>query len=486
MDPHDVRLASELEIDPDVMRAMGRAVVDRIVDHLSTIESQPVAGDVRAEALCRAMREPAPEQGTSLDSLLGPLFEEWIPRSFTTPSPGYFAYIPGGGLFPGALADFIAAGVNRFTGVWEAAPALVQLESNALDWLRDWMGFPPTTRGLFTSGGSTATLNAILCARERSLGSDIRSGVMYHSVEAHHSVRKSARLAGIMPDRIRTVPVDREFRLDLSSLEREIAADRARDLRPFLIVSSAGTVNTGAVDPLDRITALAAREDLWHHVDGAYGACFHLCPELRPLLPGLSGVDSLTLDPHKGLFLPYGTGALLVRDGSMLRRVHAATATYLPDSPDLDEFYDPSQHGPDLSRAFPGLRVWLSVKVFGAARFRAALAEKRELALAAAARLAEADGFVVLGPPQLSLFAFYVTWPGASREQEDAATNEVLERVRARGKAMLTGCRAGGRFLGRLCVLSFRSHAEHVETAVTQLIEERAALVAAQSDAVHE
>jgi len=171
-------------------------------------------------------------------------------------------------------------------------------------------------------------------------------------------------------------------------------------------VSSAGTTNTGAVDPLVDIGRLAAREGLWHHVDGAYGAFFHACPELRPLLAGLPGADSLTFDPHKGLFLPYGTGALLVRDGTALRAAHRASAGYLPGTPDAHEFYDPSQHGPDLSRGFPGLRVWLSLKLFGARRVRAAILEKRELALQAAERIARIPGIVMDAPPQLSLFAF--------------------------------------------------------------------------------
>ena len=172
---------------------------------------------------------------------------------------------------------------------------------------------------------------------------------------------------------MRSLGVDGDFRMRPEALEAAIVEDRARGLVPFIVVSSAGTTNTGAVDPLDAIADIAAREGLWHHVDGAYGAFFHMCPELRPLLAGLPRADSLTLDPHKGLFLPYGTGALLVRDGEALRAAHAATAGYLPETPDRNEFYDPSEYGPELSRDFRGLRVWLPLSLFGAARFRAAL-----------------------------------------------------------------------------------------------------------------
>src|SRR5262249_11311815 len=334
------------------------------------------------------LRESAPERGEALGPLLDLLFDTCIPRSFTAPGPGYLAFIPGGGIYPAALADFITNTVNRYTGVWQGAPAMVQLEANALDWLREWMAFRRETRGLFTAGGSTATFNALLCARERYLGADIRSGVLYTSDQAHHSVLKSAKLAGIMPDRVRAIESDERFRIRLDRLREAIADDRRAGLRPFAVVSNAGTVNTGAVDPLDAVADLCAAEDLWHHVDGAYGAFFYLVPELRETLRGLPRADSLTLDPHKGMFLPYGTGALLVRDGSALRAAHEATASYLPAMPHPEDFYDPSQHGPELSRGFPGLRVWLSVKLYGSAAFRAALAEKRALAVDAARRVA--------------------------------------------------------------------------------------------------
>ena len=448
---------------------MAEEVIARSIEHIASAECQPSRGDVDAAALCRSLREPAPEHGTALDRLLDHLFLDCIPRSFTTIGPGYLAYIPGGGLYPAALADFIADTTNRFTGIWQAAPALVQLEANALDWLRDWMGFPDTTRGLFTTGGSMATFNAILCARERQLGADIRRGVLYTSDQAHHSVLKSAKMAGVMPDRVRAVRTDDRYRLGVDALADAIREDRRRGLTPFAVVSNAGTTNTGAVDPLDAVANLCARERLWHHIDGAYGAFFHLSDELRPVLEGLSRADSLTVDPHKGMFLPYGTGALLVRDGAALRAAHEATAAYLPSMPHPDDFYDPSQHGPELSRAFPGLRVWLSVKLFGAAAFREAIAEKRRLALDAWRRVAALPHIVVDAPPELSLFAFHVTWPGATRLEEDDATRALLERTTNRGRVMLTGCTAHDRFLGRVCVLSFRTHQQHIDHLVEDL-----------------
>ncbi len=460
---------ADLDLSPEDMLALGNTVVARSVAHLADLNTMASCGDYTdIEAFCRSLREPAPEHGTPLDALLDPLFDEWIPRSFTTPGPGYLAYIPGGGIFPAALADFIASSTNRYTGVWRAAPALVQLESNALDWLRDWMEFPSEARGLFTTGGSMAMFNAIACARELHLGNEIRSGTLYVSSQSHHSIAKAARLAGIAHDRVRTIDVDAEFRMRVHDLERAIASDRSAGLKPFMVFSTAGTTNTGAVDPIDDIADLSASEGLWHHVDGAYGAFFHMVPELRPLLRGLPRADSLTLDPHKGMFMPYGIGALLVRDGEALRALHSTTAGYLPKN--QDEFYDPAQYGPDLSRGFPGLRVWLTLKLFGAVRYRAALAEKRELALWAAEQVARIPGIVMDALPQLSLFAFHLESPALDTlEAQNAATRALMTRVTQRGRVMMTGAAVGERYLGRVCVLSFRTRRAAAEACVEDL-----------------
>lgn len=475
---------ANLEFTVDEMRSMAAATLDRVLNHLATLSEQPICGDVNVEAQCRAMREPAPELPAPLAPLLDSLFNDYIPHSFNCAAPGYLAFIPGGGIFPAALADLISDSVNRYTGIWRAAPLLVQLEANVLDWFRDWMGFPATTRGLFTPGGSMAAFAAIVCARERHLGADIRSGVIYTSNQVHHSVVKAARLAGILTDRVRSLPVDDQFRLRADLLGDAIRADRAAGLKPFLVVSSAGSTNTGAVDPLDAIADIAGREGLWHHADGAYGAFFHMCEDLRPLLSGLPRADSLTLDPHKGMFLPYGTGALLVRDGTALRAAHSASAGYLPPPPGgsgEDECYDPSQHGPDLSRGFPGLRVWLAVKLYGAARFKNALREKRNLALEAAREIARIPGIVLSTFPHLSLFAFHVRLPNGSIEMENAASRQLIERVTARGKVMLTGCTVNGRFLARICVLSFRTRAEQIRICIEHVAEETARLLAVKN-----
>ena len=472
---------ANLELSPAEMQAMGEAVVTRSVAHLAVLHDMPSCGDYTdIEALCRSMRESAPENGAPLEASLDLLFDECIPRSFTTPAPGFMAYIPGGGVYPAALADFISDTTNRYTGIWQAAPALVQLEANVLDWFRDWMQFPAETRGLFTTGGSMAIFNAIACAREKLLGHDIRSGTLYVSSQSHHAIVKAAKLAGIAHDRVRVIEVDTDFRMRVDELEHAVSVDRAAGLKPFMVFSNAGTTNTGAVDPIDLIADVAAREQMWHHVDGAYGGFFHMVPELRPLLSGLPRADSLTLDPHKGLFMPYGTGTLLVRDGEALRALHSSSAGYLPDN--QTEFYDPAQYGPDLTRGFPGLRVWLTLKCFGAAKYRAALAEKRELAVWAAEQVEQIPGVVMDARPQLSLFAFHLESAAlSSLESQNEATRALMSRVTNRGQVMLTGATSGSRFLARVCIVSFRTRRADVETCVRQLAEETTALLASRA-----
>jgi len=472
---------ASLDLTPAQMTEMGKAVMARAVANLAALPETPSRGDYTdIQATCRSMREGAPEKGVALDSLLDQLFDEWIPRSFTTTGSGYLAYIPGGGVYTAALADFITDSVNRYTGIWEGAPALVQLEANVLEWVRDWMCFPQTTRGVFTTGGSMAMFNAIACAREKLLGDDIRSGTLYVSSQSHHSIVKSAKLAGIAHDRVRTIDVDENFRIRTDDLEKAIVADRRAGLRPFMVFSNAGATNTGAVDPINAVADIAAGAGIWHHVDGAYGGFFHMVPELRLLLSGLPRADSLALDPHKALFLPYGTGLLLVRDGEALRALHSSTAGYLPDN--QSEFYDPAQYGPELSRGFPGLRVWLTLKVFGAERYRAALKEKRELAVWAAEQIALIPGVVMDAPPQLSLFAFHLEGNGLdSLAAQNAATESLMHRITNRGQLMLSGAMAGERYLGRVCVLSFRTRRAQMELCVQQLAEETAGLLAEAS-----
>lgn len=461
---------SPLEPDGAEVRRLVDEAVARIVRYLETLPEQPAADVEGAVELARSLAEPLPEAGWPLGELLDLLFERAVPKSYNAAGPGYLGYIPGGGLFASALADLVAGSVNRYTGVFAAAPALVQLEANVLRWFADLVGYPAQARGILTSGGSLAAFTAIVTARRERLPEDFLSGTLYLSDQTHHSVAKAAVLAGFPPGNVRVVASDGAFRIRLDRLAERVAEDRRRGLTPFLVAASAGTVNTGAIDPLPELARFAREEGLWLHADAAYGGFFVLTERGREALAGLEAADSVVLDPHKGLFLPYGNGALLVRDGPALRRAHSFGASYLPESqadPDLADFH---LDGPELSRPYRGLRAWLPLKLYGAAAFRRALDEKLDLARWIAGELRAIQHLAMVAEPELSLLAFRLEPPGTSEAQRDRLNREVLAQVNARRRVFLTGTvLPDDRFVLRLCVLSFRTHRDRMEMALEDL-----------------
>jgi aromatic-L-amino-acid decarboxylase len=367
---------ADLCLSPAQMSEWVLTALDHILVHEAGLGAADVIGDVSGRGLRALLPDQPSRGGEDPATLLETVFRELVPRSYNTASPGHFGWIPAGGLFPAAVADLVAGAVNRYTGMYQAAPALVQLEADVLRWFCDWFEYPAGARGVFTTGGSMATFGGVVCARDALLSGDLGRAVVYTSADAHLSVAKAIRLAGLPARSLRRVKVDDRRRMRAEELSALVHQDRAAGLLPFMVIATAGTTSTGAVDPLHAIADIAAGEDLWLHVDAAYGGFFRLCPELRYLLDGLSRADSLTVDPHKSLFLPYGTGALLVREGEWLRRANAETDSYLPAPPEPDTRYDPSQYGPSLSRDYPGLRVWLTVQAYGVDRRTAALREK--------------------------------------------------------------------------------------------------------------
>jgi aromatic-L-amino-acid decarboxylase len=263
-----------LELQGPALRRLIDAAAERIVAHVASLPDQPSADVDGAEALARSLVEPMPETGAPADELLDLLFDRVIPKTFNTAGPGYLAYIPGGGLPQSAVADLISAATNRYVGVFAAAPGLAQLEANVCRWLCDLAGLPPSARGILTSGGSLATFSALVAARRDRLPEDFLSGRIYASDQTHHAVLKAALLAGFPESAVREVESDNLFRMRLDALERAIAEDRAAGRTPFLLVANAGTTNTGAVDDLAALAAVAERERLWLHVDAAYGGFF--------------------------------------------------------------------------------------------------------------------------------------------------------------------------------------------------------------------
>jgi aromatic-L-amino-acid decarboxylase len=463
-------MSSRWPLEPagDEMRHMVDLAMERIVAHLESLPAQPASGARDGAALARSLRASMPESGRPLPEILEFLFARAIPCSFTTPGPGYLAYIPGGGLFHAAVADLIADAVNRYVGVFAAAPALAQLEANVLRWFAEIVGFPASAAGTLTSGGSLANFTAVVTARRSRLPEDFLRGTIYASRETHHSVAKAAMLAGFPPRSVRAIDVDGEFRMRPAALRRAIAADRAAGLEPFLVVGNAGTTNTGAVDPLRELAALCSEERLWLHVDAAYGGFFALTARGRLAMDGLELADSLVLDPHKALFLPYGTGAVLARDGAALRDAHRVDADYLPP-PAEDDLPDFHAVSPELSRPFRGLRVWLPLQLLGAEPFRAALEEKLDLAQWLCQELRAEPDLEILAAPQLSLFAFRLHPAGCEGAALDDLNRRFLEAINRRGRVYLTATVLPQGFALRACVVSFRTHRDRVEAALEDI-----------------
>ncbi len=458
-----------LEPNGDEFRELVRAAADRLAKYLDSLPHQPAHDSVGSADLARSLVDSIPEEGTPFEEVLDFLFERALPKGFGTAGPGYLAYIPGGGLPHSAVAGLVAETLNRYVGVWLAAPGLVQLEANVIRWFCDMVGFPESARGILTTGGSLANFSAVVTARSDRLPANFLGGTIYVSDQVHHSVDKAAMLAGFPTENVRVIESDGTFRMRVEALERQVVADRGEGLMPFLVVGSAGTVNTGAVDDLHAIAALAAEHDLWFHVDGAYGGFFVLTDRGRDALRGIELADSVTLDPHKGLFVPYGTGSLLVKNGAALARAHSAHGAYMPamqEDPDLVDF---CQLSPELSRGFRGLRVWLPFKVAGVGAFRDALNEKLDLARWAADRLRAVDGIEIVAEPELSVVAFRAVRAGKSDDELNRMNRRLLEAVNRKQRVFLTGTTVRGRFFLRICVLSIRTHQDRLEMCLEDI-----------------
>lgn len=380
-----------------------------------------------------------------------------------TASGRFMGYIPGGGLFHAALGDFLADISNKYAGFTSAAPGAVRLENACVRWLADVVGMPAEASGTLTSGGSIANLAAVVAARDaldRQGG-----GAVYLAPTVHHCVDKALRIAGRADAPRRMLALDDRYRISLASLEAALERDRRDGVKPWLVAASAGTVDTGSVDPLGDIAELCARYGAWLHVDGAYGGLFMLCPEGQAVLGGIELADTLAVDPHKTLFLPYGTGAVLARDGRTLRAAFSATADYITPFGDHDDV-SPSDLSPELTRHFRALRLWVPLRLAGIAAFRAAQSEKIGLARYMHARLAGMAGWDAGHLPDLSVVAFRYR-PAAG--DIDDFNDRLTRRLQQDGRVFFSATRIHGRTHLRAAILSFRTHLEHIDEALDVL-----------------
>lgn len=390
-------------------------------------------------------------------------------------SGGKFSYIPGGGLFPAALGDLLADVGNSYSGVLSGAPAAAHMERSLVAWMAGLVGYPGTAGGDLTSGGSVANLEGIVTARD-AVGirsADVPRSVVYLTSQTHHCVDKALRISGLAETQVRQVALDDRWRMRADAFAEAVEADIAAGLRPWLVVATAGTTDTGAVDPLADVADVADAHDLWLQVDAAYGGFFVLTEHGRRLMAGIERSRSVIMDPHKGLFLPYGSGALIVRDEAQLAEAHRYSATYLRDAREEGGAFSPSDLSVELSRPFRGPRLWLPLKVFGLAPFRAALEEKLLLARWLHDRLSEMPGWVVGPEPDLSIVTYrYVPRRGDAND----FNRRLVEAVRADGSVVISATELDGTYTLRAAVLQYRSHLDDVELLLEVLAREAARL----------
>lgn len=385
-------------------------------------------------------------------------------------SPRFWGYVQPPGADVGALGDWLASGINQNLTAWRSAPGATIVELQVIDWILRMVGMPRGTVGLFTSGGSLANLAGLAAAREAAVPYDMarrglqrRRGerlVLYASEAAHHSIQKGAAILGIGSDQVRLVPTDRRLRLDLAALRRLLRSDRRKGYRPFCVVATAGTVTCGAVDPLREIAAVCRSERLWMHVDACYGGFAVLAPTGRPLLRGLERADSIALDPHKWLYAPHDAGCILYRRGGAARRAFRFGADYarLFGGTGLQRFafWD---FGPELSRRFRALKVWLILKYHGTVALSRLIEEDLQLARLLEERIREEPRLELLSPAQLSIVCFRYVPGGAGRSEPelDRVNRRILLALQDEGEVFISNARVAGRFSLRACIMNHRT-----------------------------
>ena len=386
-----------LALTADEMRAMGHAVVEMLIARIEALRDGPV---LKADTLA-SMRARLPASPTSgsrdFAELLTVLDNDVLPYVGHFDHPRFFGYIPGAGTWPAALGDLIASATNIDAGAWREAAGPSALELTVLDWFRTWIGYPEQAAGVLVSGGSAANLTAIACAREALIGPMSPRIVMYTGDQTHSSVARAARHLGFRPDQLRVLPTDDNFRLRGQDVAAAIDADLAADRLPFLVSANAGTTNTGAVDPFIELAEICHDRGVWLHVDGAYGAFAVLTERGRRAMQGIELADSITLDPHKWLAMPFEVGCLMVRQGRLLERAFELHPEYLNDR-GHEAGVNFADRGLQLTRASRAIKVWLAIETFGLDAFRAAIDRAIDQTLAAQARI-EADARLELVTP---------------------------------------------------------------------------------------
>ena len=457
-------------------RELTGAVLDLWCELLEQMRDLPVAPLGDEAGVARVAALPVPEQplpAAELAALLRPLVME---HSTLCGHPGFMAYISGSGTVPGAAADLLAAGFNPNVGGWSLAPAATELELHLMRWLADRFGLPPGAGGLMTSGGASSNLTALKAARDARTDGDVRQDgvdglrlVLYASREAHATIAEAADMLGLGERAVRAIATDGSYRMRMDELRRAVADDLAAGMRPFAVVATAGTTATGAIDPLPEVAAICAEHGLWLHVDAAYGGAAALAPALRPLLAGIDRADSIAFDPHKWLYTPQSSACLLVRDPRNLLRSYSIDAAYVRDDATLSgRGLNIGELGPQWSRAFLALKVWLSLAAHGTAAYGRRIAHDVELARYLDARVRAHPDLEPMCPVTLSIACFRYAPAAAGLDDAglDALNERLMIAIRRDGRAFPSNAELGGRYCLRACLVNHRTEAADIDALV--------------------
>lgn len=429
--------------------------------------------------ITRNVAMPVPETGIAAETVVDILENEIIPPGLNLASGRHFGYIPGGGIHSAAVADYLAAVTNRYASVYASSPGAAVLETNMVRWLCGIIGYGEGAGGYLSSGGSIANLTAVVAARDDSgcKSESYSRMVVYLSSQTHHCVERALNIAGLEECVRRKISLDDRYRMQPDELRKAIKLDREKGLIPWMVVASAGSTDTGAVDPLNDLAEICSREKLWFHVDAAYGGFFILTEEGKQLLSGIEKSDSAVLDPHKGMFLPYGIGALLVKDVEKLAKSHRYEANYMKDARSDTGFYSPADISPELSKHFRALRMWLPLQLHGVSSFRNSLKEKMKLAHYLWTEFRDMDEIEVSPEPQLSIFMF--RWiPDAKNVNE--LNRQLHKKLVSDGWVFLSTTEINGNVFFRVAVLSVRTHIEEADEllkTVKRLIKDLSSIV---------
>jgi aromatic-L-amino-acid/L-tryptophan decarboxylase len=475
-----------LDLDPETFRRLGHRAVDRLADLLATLASRPVTSGRDAVFLRRALGQgPVPDEGEDPEAILEEISTLLIEHSLYNGHPRFMGYITSSPAPLGALSDFVAASVNPNCGSFSLSPVGTVIEEQVVKWSAELLGLPPTTAGLLVSGGNMANMVGFWAGRTARAGANIREDglqaersqlVAYCSAEAHTWIQKAADLSGLGTRAIRWIPVDAEQRMRVAELESQIAADKAGGVHPFLVVGTAGTVGTGAVDPLKEIARVCRANGLWFHVDGAYGAPAVIAAGTPPDLAAMAEADSVAFDPHKWLYAPLEAGCAFVRDPGALKGAFSYHPAYYHfDSGDRNPAPNYYELGPQNSRGLRALKVWLGLRQAGRKGYAESIGDDIRLARELFDRAAAHPELEAV-THGLSITTFRYAPPGMDRAAADQhALNELNERIltalQQSGRAYVSNAVVDGRYLLRACIVNFRTTSEDLGLLCDAVVE---------------